>query len=91
MQFTHLPAYVSETKHHYDPLTPEVGESSEWTALFAESNSEHSGQKTWPSLEKDMIIEALVKSKGRRNKAADMLGWGRSTLWRKIKKYKIDA
>ena len=91
MQFTHLPAYLSETKHHYDPLTPEVGESSEWTALFAESNSEHSGQKTWPSLEIDMIIEALVKSKGRRNKAADMLGWGRSTLWRKIKKYKIDA
>ena len=91
MQFTHLPAYLSETKHYYDRLTPEVGESSEWTALFAESNSEHSGQKTWPSLEKDMIIEALVKSKGRRNKAADMLGWGRSTLWRKIKKYKIDA
>ena len=91
MQFTHLPAYVSETKHHYDPLTPEVGKANEWTASFAKSNSEHSGQKTWPSLEKDMIIEALVKSKGRRNKAADMLGWGRSTLWRKIKKYKIDA
>jgi two-component system response regulator AtoC len=38
-----------------------------------------------------MIIEALVKTKGRRNKAADMLGWGRSTLWRKIKQYKVDA
>jgi PAS domain S-box-containing protein len=93
IQFTHLPAYLSETKDHYDRSTPEpeAGEASEWTASFVKSNSEHSGQKTWASLERDMIIEALVKSKGRRNKAADMMGWGRSTLWRKMKQYKIDA
>jgi two-component system response regulator AtoC len=91
IQFTHLPAYLSETKDHYDPSTPEAGEASEWTASFVKSNSEQSGQKTWAFLERDMIIEALVKSKGRRNKAADMMGWGRSTLWRKMKQYKIDA
>ncbi|MGA9177639.1 MAG: sigma 54-interacting transcriptional regulator [Desulfobacterales bacterium] len=91
IQFTHLPAYLSEAKHHYDRSTPEAGEASEWTASFVTSNSEQGGQKTWASLERDMIIEALVKSKGRRNKAADMMGWGRSTLWRKMKQYKIDA
>jgi PAS domain S-box-containing protein len=91
IQFTHLPAYLSETKHHFDRSMSEAGEASEWTASFAKSNSEQSSQKTWASLERDMIIEALVKSKGRRNKAANMLGWGRSTLWRKIKKYKIEA
>jgi PAS domain S-box-containing protein len=91
IQFTHLPAYLSETKHHFDRSTPEAGEASEWPASFATSNSEQSGQKTWASFERDMIIEALVKSKGRRNKAADMMGWGRSTLWRKMKQYKIDA
>jgi two-component system response regulator AtoC len=91
IQFTHLPAYLSETKHHYDRSTSEAGEASEWTASFVKSNSEQSGQKTWASFERDMIIEALVKSKGRRNKAADILGWGRSTLWRKMKQYKIDA
>ena len=91
IQFTHLPAYLSDTKYHYDRSTPEAGEASEWTASFVKSNSEQSSQKSWASFERDIIIEALVKSKGRRNKAADMLGWGRSTLWRKIKQYKIDA
>ena len=91
IQFTHLPAYLSETKHHYDRSTSEAGEPSERTVSFVKSNSEQGGQRTWASLERDMIIEALVKNKGRRNKAADMLGWGRSTLWRKMKQYKIDA
>ena len=91
IQFTHLPAYLSETKYHYDRSTSEAGEASEWTASFVKSSSEQSGQKTWAFLERDMIIEALVKNKGRRNKAADMMGWGRSTLWRKMKQYKIDA
>lgn len=91
IQFTHLPAYLSETKHHYDRSTSEIGEDQEWTASFVKTNSEQSGQKTWASLERDMIIEALVKSKGRRNKAADILKWGRSTLWRKMKQYKIDT
>jgi PAS domain S-box-containing protein len=91
IQFTHLPAYLSETKNHYDRSASQTDESHEWSASFVTSNGKQSGQKTWASLERDMIIEALVKSKGRRNKAADMLGWGRSTLWRKIKQYKIDA
>jgi len=91
IQFTHLPAYLSETKHHYDRSTSESGEAYEWTSPFVKTGSEQSGQKTWASLERDMIIDALVKSKGRRNKAADILGWGRSTLWRKMKQYKIDA
>ena len=91
IQFTHLPAYLSETKHHYDRSTSEAGEPSERTVSFVKSNSEQGGQRTWASLERDMIIEALVKTKGRRNKSADMLGWGRSTLWRKMKQYKIDA
>jgi two-component system response regulator AtoC len=91
IQSTHLPTYLSETKYYYDRSTPETGGVPEWGASDVKSASEHSGQKTWASLERDMIIKALVKSKGRRNKAADMLGWGRSTLWRKIKQYKIDA
>ena len=91
IQFTHLPAYLSETKYQYDRSTPEADEAHEWTASFVKPNSQQSGQKTWASFERDMIIEALVKSKGRRNKTADILGWGRSTLWRKMKQYKIDA
>jgi two-component system, NtrC family, response regulator AtoC len=91
IQSTHLPAYLSETKHFYGRVSPDAGVNAEWTSSIAISNSGQSGQKTWASLERDMIIKALVKTKGRRNKAADMLGWGRSTLWRKIKQYHIDA
>jgi two-component system response regulator AtoC len=91
IQSTHLPAYLFETKHHYDLSTPEADEAHGWTRSFIKAGSQQSRPRTWASLEKDMIIEALVKSKGRRNKAADILGWGRSTLWRKIKQYKIDA
>ena len=41
----------------------------------------------WAALERNMILEAMVQAKGRRSKAADLLGWGRSTLWRKMKQY----
>lgn len=39
---------------------------------------------TWPSVEREMILEALKHSKGNRSKAAALLGLSRSTLWRKI-------
>ena len=50
---------------------------------FTRSDS-HQG---WPDIEKQMIIEALIKANGRKNKAAVSLGWARSTLWRKMKHY----
>ncbi len=37
-----------------------------------------------------MIMDALIKAGGRKNRAAEILGWGRSTLWRKMKRYGID-
>jgi PAS domain S-box-containing protein len=40
--------------------------------------------ETWPTVERGMILEALTACKGNRYKAAEMLGWGRTTLWRKI-------
>jgi len=45
--------------------------------------------QNWPDIEKQMIIEALVKASGRKNRAAVSLGWARSTLWRKMKQYGI--
>jgi len=35
-------------------------------------------------------MDALIKTKGRRNAAAQILGWGRSTLWRKMKQHGLD-
>ena len=40
--------------------------------------------------EKELIIKALEKHKGRRNKAADELGISQRTLYRKIKQYNLE-
>ena len=46
--------------------------------------------ETWSSIQRKMILNALQQANGKKNKAAQILGMGRSTLWRKIKLYKID-
>ncbi len=46
---------------------------------------------TWKEMEKQMILEALKATKGKRSLAADALGWGRSTLWRKMKALGLDT
>jgi transcriptional regulator with PAS, ATPase and Fis domain len=43
----------------------------------------------WAEVEKAHILEALKKSQGNRTEAAKILGYGRTTLWRKLKKYKL--
>lgn len=43
----------------------------------------------WIAIEKEMMVDALRKTGGNRSKAADLLGWGRTTLWRKLKKHKM--
>ena len=43
-----------------------------------------------PAVEKETILKALEATKGDRAKAAQMLGIGRTTLYRKLKEYKID-
>jgi PAS domain S-box-containing protein len=44
---------------------------------------------SWAAIERQIIIDTLVKAQGRRGKAAELLGWGRTTLWRKMKQYGI--
>ena len=40
--------------------------------------------------ERELIVRALEKHKGRRNKAADELGISQRTLYRKIKQYNLE-
>ena len=47
------------------------------------------GTGGWTEIEKDKIIDALHRAGGNRSKASDLLGWSRTTLWRKIKKYRL--
>jgi transcriptional regulator with PAS, ATPase and Fis domain len=41
--------------------------------------------KDWGGLEKDLIVKTMLQTRGNRSKAAEILGWGRTTLWRKLK------
>lgn len=43
-----------------------------------------------PAIEKETILRALDETRGDRAKAAQMLGIGRTTLYRKLKEYKIE-
>jgi two-component system, NtrC family, response regulator AtoC len=49
-----------------------------------------SGKTRWSDVERRLILEALLECRGNRGEAATRLGWGRSTLWRKMKQHGID-
>lgn len=90
VQPTHLPAYLNEekmpTRLSLPPNTPD-SQTADFDIL---SDSDRHSDMKWTEVEKKMIIDALIKAGGRRSKAAELLGWGRSTLWRKMKQYEID-
>ncbi len=45
---------------------------------------------TWAEAERRLIMDALVRARGRRGAAAAELGWARTTLWRKMRQYGLD-
>ena len=75
-----------------DDLISEEINGAEWTDLLNlwVENSLAKGEnnlleKTLPDFEQTLIKATLRKTKGKKKEAADILGWGRNTLTRKIK------
>jgi transcriptional regulator with PAS, ATPase and Fis domain len=90
IQPKHLPAYLSEER---ESIRPALAASDEVASPPFEAVVEAAptaGEGSWPVAERRLIMEALVKAKGNRQKAARQLGWARSTLWRKMKHYGMD-
>ncbi len=90
----HLPSYLFEqspvlTQHHIESFLSD-NEKNIIQIDTPVDGSNLKTSKTWASAEREMIMDALIKAKGKKNIAAQSLGWGRSTLWRKMKQYKID-
>ena len=54
-----------------------------------ETNLDLDRKKSINQTEKEVILQALKKSKGNRTKAAELLGVSRTTLYQKMKKYQI--
>ncbi len=83
----HLPAYLTEKTaldQDQEVLEPGPLQGS------PESGGEVSGMN-WAAIERRLIVDTLVKVNGKRRKAAEVLGWSRSTLWRKMKQYGLES
>jgi len=72
--------------------TPQSSASVEWqqsmktsVAQLLISGKSELADKIIPEVERILITAALEKTKGKKNEAAKLLGWGRNTLTRKIK------
>lgn len=86
IEMRHLPAYMFEQ-------VGEQGASDLSLQTFDRPDlmqPDKPGATSWPDMERQMILDALYKAKGRKSRAAEILGWGRSTLWRKMKHYGIN-
>lgn len=83
-----LPAYLMDPAPvpALDTSSPEASAIPE-----APSTPESPQPRTWATTEREMILEALKDARGKRQQAAERLGWGRSTLWRKMKHYGINT
>ena len=84
----HLPAYLH---HRTRMIGVENSIEGRLTTLARPNSSLETSTMSWASVERQLIIDALLKTKGRRSRAAELLGWGRSTLWRKMKQYGIQS
>ncbi|HEX5872515.1 MAG TPA: sigma-54 dependent transcriptional regulator, partial [Longimicrobium sp.] len=67
----------------YEPV-PDAREPEEGTVVFRPG-------KTMADMEREAISAALLHSRGNRRRAAEMLGIGERTLYRKLKEYHLDA
>jgi two-component system nitrogen regulation response regulator GlnG len=65
------------------------GDLFNWTQQQLASGSKDIAELVIPEVEKILIKAALNKTGGRKNDAANLLGWGRNTLTRKIKEHGI--
>jgi len=87
----HLPSYLTESP----AWTPETVPNTELASSGKSSNFEpldpDGHEQTWAAAGRRMIMDALVKAGGRRSRAAELMRWGRSTLWRKMKQYGIST
>jgi len=80
-----------------DDLTTEV-RSGDFSTKTSSNPTASAGPSPPPAehltvadLERERIVEALRKARGRKGQAAQLLGWSRSTLWRRLKAHGMES
>ena len=84
IESAHLPKYLF-AKSVPVPAAAKVAEPGLAQKKAAPQSSGVEPGRDWLAIERELIVEALTRTRGNRSKAADILGWGRTTLWRKLK------
>lgn len=84
IEIEHLPKYLFA---RLDGARPEeqASKAPDLPRQITKTPPPATSGKDWHTIERDLIIETMTKTGGNRAKAAQMLGWGRTTLWRKLK------
>lgn len=102
-----LTVMASGREIHLSDLPPELGRKTEESDADLESNwrdmlsswarqelvsgKQHILREAVPDFERAMIGVALSHTRGRKRDAAELLGWGRNTLTRKMKELDMDV
>lgn len=90
----HLPGYLYTSPKILTPHEPTATKVPHYETEKKTSVSEKAVIKceatSWSEFEKQKIFDALIKSKGNRTQAAQILGWWRSKLLRKIKLHGLE-
>lgn len=81
----HLPRYISS----YRAPKKETEREKSAKPVVETPEPPISPDASWADTEKHMIMNAMMRSRGNRTKAAQYLGMGRSTLWRKMKAHNM--
>jgi tRNA (cytidine(34)-2'-O)-methyltransferase len=101
-----LTVMASGREIHLADLPPELGRAAPRTAPMTRTDwqtllpvgAQRTGQRQAahpargvPAIERSMIEVALAHTRGRKRDAAELLGWGRNTLTRKMKELGMDG
>ncbi len=86
IRMRHLPGYML----HGPGLPENFAAQPSPTPQHQPGTERQTPPERWEDVQRKMIIDALVKSGGKKQDAAKLLGWGRSTLWRKMKHFGIE-
>jgi len=85
-----LPSALQNHRASDPPLASAVAVGSETAPLPLLHAPPRPSGLFLPAVEKETILKALAATRGDRAKAAQLLGIGRTTLYRKLKEYKIE-
>ena len=87
----HLPAYISRPDASVPAAEAHPGREVVAGRERPPLENRDRSAMSWADVERNMIIEALVEARGKKSGAAEILGWSRSTLWRKMKTHGLDG